>query len=112
VSLLQPGGPGGLGRISRSLGEERVGCDDFVHDVSGPGFWAEDATIEVWLYLLVDATAELGGPEWVTAARESWAVQAGTGFHGCVDVGLDEHLGGDPRREPHSWGCSAVWRTV
>jgi hypothetical protein len=77
----------------------RLGVTTSFTTYQSRGFWADDSTIGVWLYLLADVAAGSAGAGWVAAARGSWAVQARTGFLGCVDVGLDEHLGGDPRRE-------------
>lgn len=63
------------------------------------GFWADDTTIELWLHLLVKTSSGAGQPDWVTTARRDWDRQASVGFLGCVTVGLDDHLGGDPVRE-------------
>jgi hypothetical protein len=68
-------------------------------DYRGRGFWANDTTIELWLHLLLQTNSARSGLAWFARARDHWRVQAGVGFLGCVNVGLDEHLAGDPTRE-------------
>ena len=60
---------------------------------SGHGFWARDAGIEVWLYLLAREAGEVvDPPDWLPAARQHWHEQATLGFMGCIGAGLDEIL--------------------
>jgi hypothetical protein len=69
-------------------------------DYDGRGFWARDSVVELWLNELVamiDASADT--PAWLRKARDWWWIQASAGFTGCVSVGLDQHLAGDPDRE-------------
>ena len=68
-------------------------------DYRGRGFWADDTVIELWLHLLVHTRPARCRAAWIIRARDAWAVQARVGFLGCVDLGLDEHLAGDPTRE-------------
>jgi hypothetical protein len=69
-------------------------------DYRGHGFWATDATIEMWLQCLLDETrAQPAGPGWLTQARDHWHIQATEGFQGCIDVGLERHLERDADRE-------------
>jgi hypothetical protein len=68
-------------------------------DYRGRGFWANDTVIELWLHLLTHTIPTKPHPAWIARACDDWAIQASVGFLGCVDVGLDRHLAGDPTRE-------------
>src|ERR1051325_4316007 len=62
-------------------------------DFRGYGFWARDATIEVWLYLLVQESDRLETkPDWLKETRDHWHIQATVGFVGWVHPQLDDFL--------------------
>jgi len=69
-------------------------------DYGSVGFWTHDATLELWLYLLVaEIDADADPPAWIRQAREEWWRQATVGFVGHVSIDLDRHLLGIPERE-------------
>jgi len=54
------------------------------------GFWARDASVELWLYLLAAEVRRLEqAPAWLLEAAEDWTMQATVGMTGCVSAGLD-----------------------
>jgi hypothetical protein len=58
----------------------------------GPGFWARNYSVEMWLYLLAQEARQLpSAPEWLLAAAEDWRTQATGGPIGCVGPDLDEY---------------------
>ena len=62
-------------------------------DFKDYGFWARDAGIEAWLYLLVQEIDKLDPiPEWLKEARNHWYIQATVGFIGCIHPQLDDYL--------------------
>ncbi|MBD2101662.1 hypothetical protein [Leptolyngbya sp. FACHB-261] len=62
-------------------------------DFKGYGFWARDASVEVWLDLLVQEIDKLEKvSDWLKEARSDWFEQATVGFVGCVDPKLDHFL--------------------
>ena len=62
-------------------------------DFKGYGFWARDASIELWLYLLVQEIDKLESkPEWLKEARDHWHTQATVGFAGWIHPQLDNFL--------------------
>jgi len=66
----------------------------------GRGFEASDATLEIWLLLLVDAIDELpSAPHWLHEARGDWHLQATAGFGFGVIPGLDRIVTAPERRD-------------
>lgn len=63
----------------------------------GHGFWARDGIQETWLAVPADASG------WLAVAARHWREQAGVGFTGCVDAGLDSR-GHDHHRQ-HRRSC-------
>lgn len=64
------------------------------------GFEANDATLEVWLALMVAAIDELDRPPaWLAEVREEWHTQATAGFGFGVDPGLDDVATTKERRD-------------
>ena len=62
-------------------------------DFKDYGFWARDAGIEVWLYLLVQEIDKLESiPDWLKETRDHWYTQATVGFVGWVHPQLDDYL--------------------
>ena len=67
-------------------------------DFKDYGFWARDAGIEVWLYLLVQEIDKLESiPDWLKEARDHWFLQATVGFVGWIHPQLDEYLVSEDR---------------
>jgi hypothetical protein len=57
----------------------------------GHGFWARDGIQETRLAALADVVpADASG--WLAVVARHWREQAGVGFTGCVDAGLDALL--------------------
>ncbi len=66
----------------------------------GRGFEAGDATLEVWLSLLVREIDRLDDlPQWLRETRDEWELQATAGFGFGVMPGLDRYLTDDARRD-------------
>lgn len=66
----------------------------------GRGFEANDATIEIWLLLLVDEVDQLTNPPgWLEEARKEWHLQATAGFGFGVMPGLDAVVTSAERRD-------------
>jgi hypothetical protein len=64
-------------------------------DFRGQGFEASDATLEVWLLLLVDEIDRLENPpHWLKEIREEWYTQGTAGFGFGVMPGLDQFVTG------------------
>jgi len=62
-------------------------------DFKNYGFWARDAGIEVWLYLLVQEIDRLESiPDWLKETRDHWHTQATVGFSGWIHPQLDDYL--------------------
>lgn len=62
-------------------------------DFQGQGFEASDATLEVWLMLLVDEIDRLESPpEWLKEVRLEWYTQGTEGFGFGVMPGLDQFV--------------------
>lgn len=58
---------------------------------AGRGYWARDAALEVWLWLLaeqVEGVASASG--WSSDAARRWRTQATAGMIGCIAVDLDD----------------------
>jgi hypothetical protein len=56
------------------------------------GFWARDASLELWLYLLATEVRGLDeAPGWLREAADDWTIQATVGMMGCVSAGLDDY---------------------
>jgi hypothetical protein len=69
-------------------------------DFHGQGFEASDATLEVWLLLLVDEIDRLENPPpWLKEIREEWYIQGTAGFGFGVMPGLDQFVTGPECRE-------------
>lgn len=69
-------------------------------DFHGQGFEASDATLEVWLQLLVDEIDQLQNPpQWLMEVRDEWHTQATAGFGFGVMPGLDQFVTGPEYRE-------------
>lgn len=69
-------------------------------EFQGRGFEASDATLEIWLLLLVDEINTLSTlPEWLYEAREEWRLQATAGFGFGVVPGLDSVVTTPQRRD-------------
>lgn len=69
-------------------------------DFHGQGFEASDATLEVWLLLLVDEIDRLeNSPPWLKEIREEWYIQGTAGFGFGVMPGLDQFVTGPECRE-------------
>ena len=64
-------------------------------EYKGHGFWASDACLEVWLYLLANeiTRSQESIPGWLDRARQEWLTQATVGFGGWISAGLDELVG-------------------
>jgi hypothetical protein len=55
------------------------------------GFWSRNASIELWLVLLVREARQLEHPpSWLLEAAQDWYIQATVGMGGCVSARLDE----------------------
>jgi hypothetical protein len=64
----------------------------------GHGFWARHGILETWLAALADVVpTDASG--WLAVAARHWREQAGVGFTGCVDAGLDALLDSPARAE-------------
>lgn len=64
------------------------------------GFEANDAALEVWLLLLVEAIDQLAEvPDWLSQARADWQLQATAGFGFGVVPELDELITSAARRD-------------
>lgn len=58
----------------------------------GVGFWTNDATIELWLFMLSREVEKLPQPpDWLSRAGEQWRVTSTCGMIGCVSACLDEY---------------------
>lgn len=69
-------------------------------DFQGQGFEAYDATLEVWLHLLVgEIDKQESVPAWLQEARAEWNLQATAGFDFGIMPGLDHFVTSDERRE-------------
>jgi hypothetical protein len=69
-------------------------------DFHGQGFEASDATLEVWLLLLVDEIDRLENPpQWLKEVREEWYAQGTAGFGFGVMPGLDQFVTGPECRD-------------
>ena len=65
----------------------------------GRGFWASDAKLELWLYLMCrEIDSRRDAPAWLREARQAWHEQATAGFNDCVSAALDQHVASDPAR--------------
>jgi hypothetical protein len=61
--------------------------------LAGRGFWASDAAVEVWLFLLAREADQLAdAPSWLREAARDWHANATLGVIGCVSAGLDDVL--------------------
>jgi hypothetical protein len=79
----------------------------------GAGFEANDATLEVWLALVVRAVDRLPAvPPWLQEARDDWHVQAREGFGFGIVPDLDRYAGDDVRRELLVGVCEAARREL
>jgi hypothetical protein len=68
-------------------------------DFKGHGFEANDATLEVWLALLVDEIDRMpDAPQWLRDLREEWETQATAKFGFGVMPGLDNAVTDESRR--------------
>lgn len=66
----------------------------------GRGFEASDATLEIWLLLLVEEIDSLPSrPRWLQDVREEWYIQATEVFGFGVMPGLDEVVTNEERRD-------------
>lgn len=64
------------------------------------GFEASDATIEIWLLLLVDEIDKVTNPsDWLKGVREEWHLQATAGFGFGVMPDLDNVVTSTERRD-------------
>jgi hypothetical protein len=68
-------------------------------DYRGRGFWAHDGLLCVWLAALADVVPDDDAPPWLREAEQHWREQAGVGFMGCVDAGLDKLLASPQRAQ-------------
>jgi hypothetical protein len=69
-------------------------------DFKDHGFEANDATLEVWLALLVDEIDRMqDAPQWLRDLREEWETQATAKFGFGVMPGLDNVVTDDARRQ-------------
>jgi len=66
----------------------------------GQGFEASDATLELWLLLLVDEIDRLENPpQWLREVRQEWHTQGTAGFGFGVMPGLDRVVTGPECRD-------------
>jgi hypothetical protein len=66
----------------------------------GHGFWSNDATIGLWLYLIAQEVQRLDNPpEWLRVAAKEWHLQATMEITGCVSAQLDEYASTPERAE-------------
>ncbi|HWS63194.1 MAG TPA: hypothetical protein VN325_10610 [Steroidobacteraceae bacterium] len=69
-------------------------------DLHGQGFEASDATLQVWLLLLVDEIDRLENPpQWLKEVGEEWYAQGTAGFGFGVMPGLDQFVTGPECRD-------------
>jgi hypothetical protein len=69
-------------------------------DFQNRGFEANDATLEVWLALLVREIDQLDDvPDWLREVREEWHLQSTAGFDFGVMPGLDRYITDEDKRQ-------------
>jgi len=62
-------------------------------DFKNYGFWARDAHLDLWLYLLVREIDRLEPkPRWLKEANDDWYEQATMALTGCISPRLDNYL--------------------
>ena len=79
----------------------------------GEGFVANDATLEVWLALLVDEIDLLPDPpDWLLDLRDDWELQATAGFGFGVMPGLDRWAAQEEHRKVLLQACGNAYRRL
>lgn len=68
-------------------------------EYKGHGFWSRDKFLENWIHSLLGEMRELPNIEpWQVSLIQHWRIQAEIDG-GCMDLGLDEHLSDETKRD-------------
>ena len=63
-------------------------------------FWSDDAWLEGWLYFFVQELSKLKRSDiWIKQIEGDWYLQAKLGFMGCINLGLDEVIDSQEKKE-------------